>query len=112
MDRYIARANIDHYIGRLSSNDLTPDNRSTIIKMLVEEEDKLSHDLEQFEFAEQRAAAGRKRVNQVTNLRDGFAFGTCERRQADELLVNIENLQTHLEDACHRLRRRINSHRL
>ncbi|MBB4369958.1 hypothetical protein GGD63_002751 [Bradyrhizobium sp. cir1] len=112
MDQYIAWANIDHYIRRLSSNDLTPDSRNTITKMLIKEEDKLSHDLEQLEFAEHRVAAGRKQVNRVTNLRDGFAFGTRERRQADELLVNIENLQTQLEDACHLLRRRINSHGL
>jgi hypothetical protein len=35
-----------------------------------------------------------------------------ERQQADEALVNIENLQTILEDWCHRLRRKINSHGL
>lgn len=109
MDRYIARSNIDHYLTRLNGNDLAPDSRSTITKMLIAEEDKLSHDLEQIEFAESRAAAGRKRIDQIRNLRGRFAFGTSERREADRLLVNVENLQTLLEDFCHRLHARIKS---
>ncbi|WGD55025.1 hypothetical protein QA641_14610 [Bradyrhizobium sp. CB1650] len=44
--------------------------------------------------------------------RDRFAIGTVERQQADEVLVNVENLETILEDCCHRLRRKINSRRL
>ncbi|WP_271530104.1 MULTISPECIES: hypothetical protein [unclassified Bradyrhizobium] len=93
----------------MSGADLMPDRRSAITKMLISEADELGHDLEQLEFFENRAAAGRKRVETVAHLRDGFAFGTPDRRQAEELLVNIENLQTLLEDACHRLRRKINS---
>ncbi|QOZ11206.1 hypothetical protein XH96_29505 [Bradyrhizobium sp. CCBAU 51765] len=109
MHRYIAQANVDHYIALLNGADLMPDRRSAITKMLISEEDGLGHDLEQLEFFEHRAAAGRKRVEHVSSLRDGFAFGTQERRQAEELLVNIENLQTLLEDSCHRLRRKIHS---
>jgi hypothetical protein len=109
MHRYIARANVDHYIALLNGADLAPDRRSAVTKMLICEEDGLGHDLEQLEFAESRTAAGRKRVDQVTKLRDGFAFGSLERRQADELLVNIVNLQTLLEDSCHRMRKKISS---
>ncbi|MGC0326238.1 hypothetical protein ABIG06_006867 [Bradyrhizobium sp. USDA 326] len=109
MHRYVARANVDHYIQLLNGSDLAPHDRSTVTKMLITEEDKLSHDLEHLEFAEHRAANGRARVNHVRSLREGFSFGTSEREQADRLLVNIENLQTLLEDFCHRLRERINS---
>ncbi|OAE99943.1 hypothetical protein AYJ54_32180 [Bradyrhizobium centrolobii] len=109
MHRYIARANVDHYIALLNDADLRADSRSTITKMLISEEDKLGHDLEQLEFAENRAAAGRNRVDHVRNLRDSFALGTLERQQADEVLVNVENLQAILEDSCQRLRRQINS---
>jgi hypothetical protein len=42
MDRFVAKANIDHYLGLLDSTDLSPHNRSTITKLLVAEEDKLS----------------------------------------------------------------------
>ena len=112
MDRYIARANVDHYIALLNDADLLPERRNAITKMLISEEDRLGQDLEQLEFCEMRAAAGRKRVENVANLRDRFAFGTPERRHAEELLVNMENLQTLLEDSCHRLRRKVNSRRI
>jgi len=75
--------------------------------VLIEEEDKLSHDLEQLEFAERRVADGRERVNRVRNARDAFAFGTPEREKADRLLINVENIQTILEDTCHRLRGKV-----
>ncbi|MBR0686770.1 hypothetical protein JQ612_31555 [Bradyrhizobium manausense] len=109
MHRYVARANLDHYLDLLNGDALAAHNRATITKLLVEEEDKLGHDLEQLEFAETHAANGRQKVDHVRRLRDAFAFGTTEREQADRLLVNYENLQTLLEDFCHRLRARINS---
>ena len=110
MHRYIARGNIDHYLGILNGSDLAPDSRSTIVKLLIDEEDKLSHDLEQLEFAETRAADGRARLTRVRNQRDAFVFGSSERDQAERLLVNIENLQTLLEDFCHRLRNKVHRH--
>jgi hypothetical protein len=109
MHHYIARANVDHYIALLTGADLMPDRRSAITKMLITEVDELGHDLEQLEFFENRAAAGRKRLENVAHQRDGFAFGTLERRLGEELLVNVENLQTLLEDTCHRMRRKIHS---
>lgn len=109
MERYIARTNVDHYISLLNGADLTAESRSTITKMLIAEEDKLSHDLEQLEFAEIKASAGRKRVSQIRDLRDNLAFGTQKQQQADKLLVSAENLQTLLEDFCHRLRHKIKS---
>jgi len=108
MNRFVARANIDHYLGLLEGA-LLPQNRSTITKLLIAEEDKLSHDLEQLEFAETRAADGRRRLNRVRNLFQSFAMDTPEREQAGRLLVNIENLQTLLEDFCHRLRAQVTS---
>ncbi|MGX4772813.1 hypothetical protein ACWAUC_23800 [Bradyrhizobium guangdongense] len=108
MNQFVARANIDHYLGLLDGG-LLPQNRSTITKLLIAEEDKLSHDLEQLEFAENRAANGRRRLNHVRTLLDSFALDTPEREQAGRLLVNLENLQTLLEDFCHRLRAQITS---
>lgn len=109
MHQYVGRANIDHYLGLLNGGDLSPHNRGTITRLLIAEEDKLSHDLEHLEYAERRAASGRERLNYVRNLRATFAFGTPEREQAERLLVNIENLQTMLDDFCHRLRDKINA---
>ena len=110
MHRYVPQANVDHYLSLLNGSELTSHNRSVVTKLLIAEEDKLSHDLENLDFAEKRAARGRDRVDHVRKLRGAFAFGTPEREQADRLLVNHENLQTLLEDFCHRLRMRVNSH--
>ncbi len=109
MHQYVGRANVDHYLALLGRGDLTPHNRSTITKLLISEEDKLSHDLEHLEFAEAKAADGRERLNHIRKLREAFAVGTSEREQADRLLINAENIQTLLEDFCHRLRAKINA---
>ncbi|SFH81206.1 hypothetical protein [Bradyrhizobium sp. Gha] len=109
MHRFVAKANVDHYIGLLNRSDLAPDHRMHVTKLLIEEEDKLSHDLEHLEFAERKAANGRDHVHHVRTARDGFAFGSADRELAERLLVNCENLQTVLEDFCHRLRAKINS---
>jgi hypothetical protein len=107
MQRFIARANVDHYIGLLNGSDLTPDRRTAVTRLLIVEEDKLAHDLEYLDFAERRAAEGRDQVRRVRDMRDGHAVGTTEREQAEQLLVRCENLQTGLEDFCHRLRERV-----
>ena len=104
MHEFVAKANIDHYLGLLEDKNLAPHTRSIVTKLLIFEEDKLSYDLEQLEFAESRAACGRERVSHVRQMRDSFSVGTAERSQADALLVNFENRQTLLEDLCHRLR--------
>ncbi len=107
MDNYIARANIDHYLELLGEDDIPPGKRSTITKLLIEEENKLSHDLEQLEFAEGKAAICRNRVNRLRRLRDGFVEGSVSRTQADSLLVNFEVVLTQVEGFCGHLRRRV-----
>ena len=112
MDQYIARANIDHYLSLLNTTDLSPQNRSTIGKLLVAEEDKLSHDLEQLEFAEARAAKCRDRVDHFRRLRDAFAEGSTDRARADGLLANFQAIHELVENFCHHMRGRVNSRRL
>ena len=107
MHRYIARANIENYLHLLIGIGLGAEKRTMVTKLLIEAENELSHDLEQLEFAERRVADGRERVNRVRNARDAFAFGTPEREKADRLLINVENIQTILEDTCHRLRGKV-----
>lgn len=109
MHRFVARANVDHFIGLLNGNDLTPDKRAAITKLLIAELDELAHDLEHLEFAEMKAAEGRDRVTRVRDTRNGHPFGTSEREQAEQLLISCENLQTMLEDFCHRLRQKVHS---
>ncbi len=109
MERYVSRANIDHYLSILNSSDLTPQNRDTVVRLLLSEEDKLSHDLEQLEFAESRASNGRSRVNHLRNLRNSFVDGSMDRERADKLLQNFESLQQLLDRFCHRMRERVNA---
>jgi hypothetical protein len=66
MYTYIARANIDHFVGLLNDDGLAPERRTVITRLLIDEEDKLSHNLEQLEFAETRAADGRNRLNCIS----------------------------------------------
>ncbi|MET3278922.1 hypothetical protein AB7M42_004855 [Bradyrhizobium diazoefficiens] len=106
MQQFVAKANVDHYIGLLTGSDLTFNSQMAITRLLIAELDKLAHDQEHLEFAEKRAADGRDRVKRMTEMRDGHPFGTTEREQAERLLVNCENLQTVLEDFCNRLRER------
>jgi hypothetical protein len=107
MDRFIARANIDHYLDLLSNGKLAPDRRATVTKLLIAEADKLSHDLEHLEFAETRAANGRDRLNHVRRLRD--TADPANRAQAERLVANFEAIQQLLDEFCHRLRTRVNS---
>lgn len=109
MHRFIAQANVDHFIGLLSGDGLTPAKRTAITKLLIAELDKLAHELEHLEFAEKKAAEGRDRVIRARDIRNGHPFGTSEREQAERLLVSCENLQTVLEDFCHRLREKVHS---
>ena len=112
MDRFIAQANIDHYLDLLKNDDVPAHNRSTINGLLIEEEDKLSRDQEQLEFAESRAAACRLRADRQRRLLDSFAHGSSDWVQAEKLLVNFESLAQFVEGFCRQMRRQVNENRL
>ena len=108
MDKFIAQANIDHYLDLLKNDNVSAHNRSTINKLLVEEENKLGHNREHLEFAESRAAACRTRADRQRRLLDSFAHGSTEWMQAERLLVNFESLAQFVEGFCRQMRRRVN----
>jgi hypothetical protein len=108
MHRFVARANIDNYVSLLNADVLLgPDKKSTVIKLLIVEEDKLSHDLEHLEFAETSAAKGRERLKQVMHLRDNAK--PAIRDNAERLVANVEATQQLLEDFCRQLRAKVKS---
>lgn len=109
MHRYIARANVDHYLGLLDDEDITPERRALVVRLLVEEEDKLGHDLEQLELAESRAAQGRNRLNRLRSMLD--IAEPANRVQAERLVANVEAIQNLLDGFCHHLRTRVNARR-
>lgn len=112
MDFFVARANIDHYLSLLNGGELSDSNRSTITRLLVVEEDKLGHDLEQLEFAESRAARSLDRVRHFRKLRDAFAEGSTDRAYAEGVLANFEATHILLEKYCHQMREKIIARRL
>lgn len=91
---------------------LSSQNSGTITRLLLAEEDKLGHDLEQLEFAEARAARCRDGVNHFRRLRDAFAEGSDDRANADEMLAKFEAIHDLMERFCHRMRGRVNARRL
>jgi hypothetical protein len=108
VDKFIARANIDHYLSLLSDDGLAPKIRATIIRLLIEEMDKLRGDPEQLEFAEQRAADGRVRLH---NLRSRLDLAPERHRaEAERVVANVEAIQHLLEDFCHQLRNKVKNH--
>ena len=108
MDKFIARVNIDHYIGLLNDPGLAPKVRATVTTLLRQEMDKLRGDLEQHNFAERRAADGR---DQLKHLRSRLDL-TPERHraEAERVVANVEAVQHVLEDFCHQLRNKVKEH--
>lgn len=104
MHRYVARANVDHYLGILKDAKLTVQQRSTTTSLLIAELDKLSEDAEHLGFAESKVAISRQQVTQAASVRDSFAPGSSQRQDAERHLIHLENVHTLLDDFCHRLR--------
>ncbi len=109
MDKFVAQANIDHYLDLLKNGDVSAHNRSMINKLLMEEETKLGRDREQLNFAESRAAACRVRADRQRRLIDCFAPGSADRGEAERLLVNFESLAQFVEGFCKQMRKQVNA---
>jgi hypothetical protein len=112
MNNYVARANIDHFLDMLHNNDVPAHSRSTITRLLIEEENKLSHDQEQLQFAESKAAVCRNRADRQRRLMDSFNHGSTDWELAERLLVNFESLAQFVEGFCLQMRNRVNRNRL
>jgi hypothetical protein len=109
MDSFIARANIDHYLGLLNKDDLSPKTRATVTKLLIEETNGLANDFEQLEFAETRAASNRDRLNHMRRKLDPSL--PEHRVLAERLVANLEATQKLLDDFCHHLRTKVYNRR-
>jgi hypothetical protein len=112
MDRFVAQSNIDHFLDLLKNGDVPAHNRSTIHKLLIEEESKLGRDREQLEFAESRAATCRHRADRQRRLMDSFAPGSSDWVAAERLLVNFESLAQFVESFCQKMRMQVNQSQL
>ncbi len=109
MDSFIARENIDHFLGLLEDADLAPGRRVVVSRLLIEEEDKLGHDLEQLGFAETRAANGRERLHGLRQMLGSGQISEPALELAQRQIANFEAIQRVLDSFCHQLRERVNS---
>ena len=112
MKDVIARANIDQCLELLKRQDLPPAEAAGICNTLIAEENKLSFNQSQLEFAESRTAEFRARVRAFRRLRDQFAAGSAGRMQANLTLSNFEWLLDEAEKLCKLLRKRVRANSL
>jgi hypothetical protein len=98
MDRFIARANIDHYLDLLNDGHLASEKQAVVVKLLIAEEDKLSRDMEQLQFAEAHAASGRERLSQLRYVRNGQ--DPIDHARMDRPIANFQITQPLLDDFC------------
>jgi hypothetical protein len=108
MDKFIARANVDHFLDLLDDQDIPADSRSTINKLLLEEVNKLSPDTEHLEFVEGKAARYRLKCDRLCRWRDGFTDGSPERLHADNVVASFRTTLQLLGDLCSQMRRQVN----
>ena len=107
MDGFIARANIDHYLALLKEGHMASEYRTMTVKLLIAEEDRMGHAWEQLEFAETRAAKGRRLLSELRQmLNDGRLSNQA---LWGELVANAEATQNLLDQFCHYLRDKANS---
>lgn len=112
MDDFIARANIDHYLDLLKKDDISCAKRSTIGKLLADEENKLSHNMEQLEFTERRLAACRDQLNHLQRLREHFVEGSTERIRTQAIIASLQGILLQMERFCCFLRQKVQASRL
>ena len=105
----IHRLNIDDCLAHLNDPDLPTDKRTEIVKSLLAEEDQLSNNHEQLQFAENRAAKGRELLSQLRYLR---YFDHVDRDCADRLITTFETTQRLLENFCDQMLTKVMSSRL
>lgn len=105
--RDVVRANIDRQLELLNDPRLEPERRADVVKLLIAEEDKVSHYQEQLEFAESRAAKGRLHLSELRRKRDNMQ--AADRALAEQLVANAEAIQHLLDGFCNHLRNRGNT---
>ena len=108
MDQFIARSNIDHYLNLLHNGQTSADDRTAINQMLATELGKLNLAMVDLEYVESRAAACRRRFNQISHWRNGFADGSTARTQADKVAAQFESTLRTMDIFCGQMRERLN----
>jgi hypothetical protein len=110
MEWHKARKKVHQYIDLLNRADLSSQKRTAIAKLLIQEEDRFGHSLEQLDFAESLAAAGRARLKEAEQMLE--AATSPDRASASRVVAKFVATQHLLDSFCHKLRMRVRSRNL
>jgi hypothetical protein len=97
VDSFIGKHNLEHFANRLGVES-EPARRETLLRLMVEEEDKLGCGLEQLGIAEDRIVAGNKRVAMQRAVVARLGDGGHDTRLASEVLTTLVKAQALFED--------------
>ncbi len=96
MKTFVAINNVEHFADQLTS-EVDGAKRATLMRLLVEEEDKLGAGLEQLGIAELRIAKGRQLIARQMALVAKIAGDGHDGREANDLLAMLKEVQALFE---------------
>jgi hypothetical protein len=100
---FVSGQNIDRFLDQLGE-PLEPERRETLLRLLTEEQDRLSHDREQLALARQRAAEVAGRVRRMKALAACYPPGADPRGGAASVVFALEQAQALIEGHYEQLR--------
>ena len=104
MRDFIAEQNVDHYLSMLQKPQLASDQRTTLQKLLVEEENLLGRNREQLELADRRVHEGKQRIRKLKQTVANWHADERAREPNLSLVTAMEKTQELLEDFHRTLR--------
>jgi DNA-binding CsgD family transcriptional regulator len=107
VDIFTGKHNLEHFANRLGVES-DPARRETMLRLIVEEEDKLGFGLEQLEIAEDRIAAGNKRIAMQRAVVARLGNGGSDTRLAKDVLATLVKAQALFEDYRQKILRQLN----
>jgi hypothetical protein len=101
---FVSRSNVAHYLARLRSGELQAGSRDTVMRLLMQEEERLGRDQELLDMIEARLEEGRRFIATVQDLVAVSPRNSAQHAKAEELLATLRNLQSVLEERHAKLR--------
>lgn len=109
MKTFIGINNVEHFADQLSS-EVDRTKRAILMRLLVEEEDKLGTGLQQLGVAELRIATGHRLIAKQKALIAHMECNGRDSREARDLLGTLVEVQTLFERYRHTIMRVMDQH--
>ena len=107
MKTFVARANIEHYAGQLSIGAVNAVERATIMRLLVEEEDKFGAGHQQLGQCDLWIASGQRLIANQRTLIAHLKKDGNDARSAEQLLESMIGVQALFNEYRERLLREL-----